>query len=230
MSNIVMYRDANAAVRNAATINKQTDIKRFGGCVSRSEFRRRTEFIERRIALGYSRGEVAFLMGRYPGLVRGYEEMAWGIRPEGADIPVLSEIFGEDVSPLFPPQCEDALTWEVSGSRWVKGGFTHYEIVLETDAEPKPKFQAKEKLCSTYTDKDERDEMLASITLQQMLYGTYFLSSKSALEILSSLHRGLVPQIRPLILKHVIHGLIISGQLCCFRNGAGQLRYHKRMN
>jgi len=86
MSNIVRYYGPNAK-------SKQSDIKKFGGRVSKSEFSRRTQFIDKRIALGYSREEMPFLIGRYPGLIRDYEEMAAGIRPGNADIEPLLLVY-----------------------------------------------------------------------------------------------------------------------------------------
>lgn len=210
--------------------SKSSDIKRFGGCVSKSEFQRRIEFIRKRIALGYSQEEVAFLIGRYPRMVRKYEEMAAGVRPEGADIAVLSEVMGEDVSALFPPEGDDVLRWEVSGTRIEKKIVTYYEMILETHEMPTPKFKAKERPLKVFDDRDEHSHILGAIVLQRMLDSSYFLCSKSPLEILSSFHQALVPKIRPIVLKHSIHRLVADGQICCFRNSLGQIRYHKRMN
>lgn len=218
-----MYREVKRGTKNR-------DIRCFGGCVSKSEFQRRIEFIRKRIALGYSQEEIAFLIGRYPRLIRDYEEMAARVRPGGADIAVLSEVMGEDVSALFPPEGDDVLRWKVSGTRIERKIVTYYEMTLETHEKPTPKFKAKERPLKVFDDRDEHSHVLGEIVLQRMLDGNYFLSSKSALEILSSFHKALVPKIRPIILKHAIHRLVADGQICCFQNSLAQLRYHKRMN
>ena len=221
MSNLLLYYKPNS---------EKSDTKKFSGFLSKSEFKRRGEFIHKRIALGYSAEEVSFLIGRNKMFIEHYEEMTPGIRPENADIQALSVVFREDMSAIFPPQGDDALKWKLSGTKKEEKGILYYNATLETDENPKPVVTAKERVLKEYENVPIRDHNLAFSVMYRLLEGNYFLSSRSPIEIYTSILNALTIKIRPIALKWEINQMVLRRKLCCFRNPEGKRRYHKYVN
>ncbi|QEC51962.1 hypothetical protein EDD80_11818 [Anseongella ginsenosidimutans] len=221
MSNLLLYYRPKG---------QKHDPQRFSGFVTKSEFLRRGEFIHKRIARGFSAEEVSFLIGRNKLFIEDYEEMSGGIRPDGEDIQALSELLGEDLSILFPPQGDDLLDWEVSGTKKEKDSTLFYQAALETDETGKLEIKAEETIWEEYENVPVRDHGAAFDIVTELLEGNYFLSSRSALEIFTTIQGVLAFKMRPVALKWEISHFLLSRKLCCYRNSNGKWRYHKRIN
>lgn len=220
MSNLLLYYRPKGPKKAEQT---------FFGFLTKSEFKRRGEFIHKRIARGYSAEEVSFLIGRNKKFIEDYEEMTSGIRPKNGDIDMLTKLFGEDMSTLFPPQGDEVLDWKISGTKKAKKNTLHYKATLETDEGPFPMITAEETIWEEYENVPIRDHNVAFDILTELLEGNYFLTSRSALEIFTSIQKVLTFKIRPMALKWEISHLLLSRKLCCYRNADGKWRYHTYM-
>lgn len=205
-------------------------VERYGGRVTKPEFIRRCDFIKSRIEKKLLREEVAFLMGRNLYLLRGVEEMAWGIRFNADDIKVLSEILGKNQQHLLETDPAETSSSVIDGLSMVKNGKLCYELESGWKDIDNGKTVFKDRTpCKILQKEVEILEWTLSKT-EKLIAGGYFDEPQSGLQLFNTLQKCIGEQLRPLVVKKAVRFHLLDRKLVCFRNKEGMFRYNRSLN
>lgn len=176
----------------------------FSGMLNQFEFTERYLFISQRAASGYSREDIAFLLGKTSYHVIDFEELAEKVKMNYQDHEVMAELFraSKPASPAF----NDKLNGQTIANekRMIRGSYS------EKDNEGLYKFIHPwliKGLCTPITIKvsternnkhDDEIFIILSEQLRRLIATGFFDRKKSAMMIYYELYSDIQPDFRPL--------------------------------
>jgi len=209
------------------TTSKMSSGIKFSGWITRSEFEIRSQFIRTRIKKKLLREEVAFLMGRAPNLLRGFEEMKPGIRLNADDASVLSLILEEDLQYLAASDNLDTDPQYFIGIKTDHSGLMYYELNHSWIDIDGGVTEINETTLLRIMPGEASLVKRAIKELGRLLKAGFFDQTQSGLDIWKLLQRTVDPDIRALVVRKAVHYHLVDKKLICFKNKEGMFRYHR---